>query len=334
MAVYIPVESSKREIFGKALLAFYLATKGKHSYVFEHTFFERYGYPEQGTYIGKNIFRKVHPASKIYYEKLKKNKIKLLFLDEEGGLYEGKIKELNLYLNQRYHIKNLDKKKDIILCWTKRQENILKKKNFKVYFIGHPNFQIMYPKYNKLFKNIDTKVTFGKKNFILINTRFTTLNTLRKKNEYIGKDSGASSSVTGTSIIKMIKDESYIFGNFLEMTLKIVKLFKNIKFVIRNHPEEDDKLYKIIFQNCKNVTITNSGPVASWIRQSKLVIAWGCTTIFQSYLNNTPVLVLEPYSKNISDFTYYDVNKLGHKVQNFNKFKFYLTKKIEKKKNR
>ena len=335
MSIYIPVEVSKREIFGKAFLAFHLAKNGKESYVFEHTFFERYGYPNSGHYIGKNIFRTEYPASKIYYKKLKKNKIKLLFLDEEGGIYSGGIKNLKFQLTKRYHIKTLNKKKDTILCWSKLQEKILKKKKFKAYFTGHPSFQVLHPKYNKLFKEIDTKVTAGKKNFILINTRYSSLNTKRKKNEYLGLESGSSSLGIEKNIIECIKEESLIIGNFLETIFKIVTLHKDTKFVIRNHPEESDELYKIIFQNCKNVTITNNGPVDSWIRQSKLVIAWGCTTIVQSYFNNTPVLVLEPnYLKYIKNFNNYDVNKFGHKVQNFNKLKFFLTKKIEKKKNR
>lgn len=333
MPIYIPVEVSKREIFGKSLLAFHLATKGKHSYVFEHTFFDRYGYPGQGTYIGKNIFRTEYPTSQIYYKKLKKNKIKLLLLDEEGGIYNGGIKNLNLQLIKRFHIKTLNKKEDLILCWIQIQKKILKKKNFKAYLTGHPNFQVLEPKYNKLFKNIDLKITSGKKNFILINTRFAGLNTLRKKNEYFGKESGSSSLGMEMNIINSIKDESLVISNFLEVIFKIVTLYKNTKFVIRKHPEEDEELYKLIFQNCKNVTITNNGPVDSWIRQSKLVIAWGCTTILQSYLNNTPVLVLEPhYLKYIKNFNNYDVNKLGHKVQNFKKLKFFLTKKIDKKK--
>ena len=191
----------------------------------------------------------------------------------------------------------------------------------------------MHPRYNKLFKEIVIKVTAGKKNFILINTRFSGLNTKRKKNEYFGKDSGSSSLGTEKNIIVCINEESLIIGNFLETIFKIVTLHKDIKFVIRNHPEESEELYKIIFQNCKNVTITSNGPVDSWIRQSKLVIAWGCTTIVQSYFNNTPVLVLEPnYLKYIKSFNNYDVNKFGHKVQNLNKLKFFFTKKIGKKK--
>ena len=51
--IYLPIEVSRRELSPKTMLAYSLSTKGYSSIIFEHTYFDRYGWKYPGVYLGK-----------------------------------------------------------------------------------------------------------------------------------------------------------------------------------------------------------------------------------------------------------------------------------------
>lgn len=314
--IYIPIEETKRELLGKLLFSSYLATKGFESIIFEHTFFDRYFWPFEGTYIGKNCFRTEVPQNPIFYKKMKNSKVNLFFLDEEGGVYNGSKKEYENALLRRIDLKLLDNK-DKVFTWGKKQKEILKKKNkrnLKIIDTGNPEFEFLKKKYHKNLRKFDLKITKKKEKFILITTRFTDIAHKKDIEFYLGENSGGSKDKN--LILKDLREHSFLMPLFIEAVLELSKKFRNLKFVLRPHPEEDPKFFKFFFKDIKNVSIIDYGPVEPWIRLCKGVITHGCTTALQADIGDKPVIIYEPieYSKNNFSSDVF-VNKIGKKAR-------------------
>ena len=114
--VYLPLEIPNRELMARAFMATSLAKDDCAVYVFEHTLFDRIGWPSQGIYIGKNCFRTEVPYTTKYYNKMKKSKVDLWYLDEEGGVYSGNKESQKEILDHRLNSGDLDEN-DKILTW-------------------------------------------------------------------------------------------------------------------------------------------------------------------------------------------------------------------------
>lgn len=313
--IYIPVEAASREIFGKSLLAYYLASKNNTVYLYEHTFFDRYGWPQQGTFIGKNCFR-TEVTKKLnisFYKEMKKKKIKVFLLDEEGAIYPGEKKNFLKILLKRTYLKFLQKN-DKVLCWGSFQKKLLEgnKKKIPIEVTGHPVFESLKPEYSDIFKKIDLEITGSRRDYILINTKFSSIMPKRGFEGYLGESSGNANSYEQS--LPEFEEAYYVIPNFLKLIIGLVKKNSNNKFIIRPHPEEKKDIYEYIFKNFKNVEIINNGPVDSWIRQSKLVITWGCTTALQSYIARKKILIFDPDINIKSKIKNYFVNDLGIRV--------------------
>ena len=77
--IYLPIEVSRRELSPKTMLAYSLSTKGYSCIIFEHTYFDRYGWKYPGVYLGKNFFRTEAPHDTKYYDNMKKKHINMAF---------------------------------------------------------------------------------------------------------------------------------------------------------------------------------------------------------------------------------------------------------------
>ncbi|PSI00306.1 hypothetical protein, partial [Synechococcus lacustris] len=125
-AIYLPVEVVKREFWPKAILASYLADKGHKVYIFQDYLFDKYGYPEPGFYIGKNLFKTW--GTFLLDQKLKaiNDGIKMYFLEEESlgcgdlpeqaikGYFESRFGSLSYITEALNHLHG-----DRFLAWSK-----------------------------------------------------------------------------------------------------------------------------------------------------------------------------------------------------------------------
>lgn len=293
--VYLPVEVLKRELSSRALLACSLASKGNKVYVFEHTLFDRLGWPESGIYIGKNCFRTETPHSNIFYNNMKKSNVDVWLLDEEGGIFFGNDKsEWERALYNRFDFKVLNSS-DKILFWGKWQNQLYKSKNIKadMHITGSPNFDTFQKKYSETFRDYDLQVTGGKEDFVLINTRFGAGNS-NLGIDFILNDIPVSDSFSKSEIIKWIIDENIIMYSMIGMLMKLAKKNSDLSFVLRPHPGEDIKIYKQLLGEFDNISINCDGVVDSWIRLSKAVIHNGCTTSIQAFIAEKKVITYMP----------------------------------------
>ncbi|MDC1148738.1 hypothetical protein OAT00_03620 [Pelagibacteraceae bacterium] len=321
--IYLPIEVVERELESKAILACLLAKYNYKVFLFEHTFFDRFGWPGEGVYVGKNFYRivgKKNFNNKLLNEMIK-SKIKVIHLDEEGAIYNGKSeKEWNKTLQRRLDI-NFPKNLIDVFTWGDWQKNFFKKKdNFKKKIIttGHPRFELSKKKYNKYFKEIDYKVTKGHKNYILVNTIFHVAN---PKNDFV-KDGLIKGYKNKKIYDKKVKTAKIL----IKKTCDLINEISNTeKIILRPHPCENSDFYEEIFKCNNNVYVENNGNVTSWIRNAKIVIHTSCTTGLQSILNEKPTFAFVPKINNDFYFQFSQLpNQSSYVFSNFKQLKFYL----------
>jgi len=294
--IYLPMEVVSRELISRSFLGTSLAHNGNNVYIFEHTFFDRNGWPDKGIYIGKNCFRTEVPASSEYYENMKNSGVNLWHLDEEGGIFNGITEEMWVSgLKRRFDASKLSSN-DKILCWGNWQKKFYdnEKTSAKVLISGNPNFDIFQKKYSSFFEEYDLNQTKGKRDFILINSRFSDANSPFGINFAINNPSFSGRS-------KKVRLNQFITENKLlylmaEMVIELAVQFPEESFIFRPHPAESLDIYQLLFSESSNIKVIREGPVDSWIRLSKALIHNGCSTALQAFIANKKVVSFVPKS--------------------------------------
>ena len=78
---------------------------------------------------------------------------------------------------------------------------------------------------------------------------------------------------------QLSNERALLFKHYKEEVIpKLSSNFPDFKIIIRTHPEENDKTYKVISKVFKNVIVIHKGSVHPWILASESVIHSGCTT--------------------------------------------------------
>lgn len=293
--VFLPIEVLSRELTARAFLSTKLANNGNKVYVFEHTFFDRNGWKESGVYIGKNCFRTEVPYTKEYYLSMKKSGVSVWYLDEEGGVYSGDKESQEKRLLTRIDPSDLQEN-DKILSWGYWQ-----KKSYEsvchvspVIISGSPNFDILQSKYHNSFLDYDLNITGGKKDFILINTRFSLGNPKQHVDSMFGNKQPHSEKLPDFFLeFSYISDNKMMFS-MIELCFYLSKLLPNELIIIRPHPSEDLKIYNTLTKKLKNVLVIHKGGAEPWIRMSKVLIHNGCTTAVQADIANKRVISFMP----------------------------------------
>lgn len=292
---YIPIEISKRELIGKTFLGAKLASMGHQVIIFESSLFDSTKWPFPGTYIGKNCFRTERPTSMFFYKKMKSSEVNVFLLEEEGGVFSGSSQEeWQDRLIQRFDLSVLDKS-DRIFAWGNWQADVYKseKPSANVSITGSPSFDVFQRKYANFLHDFDKKQTNNFKDYILINTRFSTSNGLRPLKWFLS-DAVPVNNVSGQKLADEIINDGTMQYHMTALVKKLSYDMPEETFVIRPHPAEDTSFYEEIFKFTNNVFIIPDGDASSWIRRCKTLIHFGCTTAIQADIYGTDIITYNP----------------------------------------
>lgn len=292
---YIPVEISKRELIGKTFLGVKLASQGHQVIIFESSLFDATNWPYPGRYIGKNCFRTEPPANMAFYNNMKARGINISLLDEEGGIFAGNSEsEWKERLLARFDLSKLNQD-DQIFSWGNWQADAYDSLTpiADILITGSPSFDVLQSKYAKSLERFDQLQTHDLKDYILINTRFSTSNGLRSI-EWILSNQGPNNSLSGEILADEIINDGTMQYKMTALVKKLSYQLPNETFIIRPHPAEDLNFYKDIFQYTNNVKVIPDGDVSSWIRRCKSLIHFGCTTAIQADIYGANVITYNP----------------------------------------
>ena len=224
---------------------------------------------------------------------LKKKKIKVLILDQEGAYFGPDIK--HKYQKYLKNIINLNKYYDYFFLWGKYLNNILNKiepsKNIKSQFIlsGHPRVDVLKQSQIHNSKNINYDFLINLNN-----------NAINSKFENFNYDKYLLSDIKNDIENIDIRERKNRFRSSVKLIKYILKCGHSI--IIRPHPYENIKLYKKIFTKYKNIYFSQNRHFIEDIREVKYSVSFWCQTIFDSTLLNKKNILI---SFNHNEFKYH-----------------------------
>ena len=317
MNIYVVVELKKREFIPKLLLSLEAAMNNHVVYLGNINELLKKNNLNPGLLHHKSI---TPVSSKLsLMKKLKKNKFIISSLDEEVGGVSVNAKE---YVKIRYGNSTLNLA-DIIFTWGKFDYTNLTKnyKKFerKIFNSGNPRVDLWRQDFQKYYGS-------RKKKFILISSNYNFLfghhslidQYKRKKNLDYFKRGESEKFYFGR-----IKKEAVLIEHLIITLKNLSKRFKSKKFLFRPHPEENVDSWKCIFDDCKNIKVSNAGSLSDIMNKAEIVLHNGCTGGLESAIRKIPTISYMPV-KNMSAG-----HPLANEVSSIVKTEKQLIKKIE-----
>lgn len=312
--LYLPVEVKVRELDAKLLLAYYAVKEGYRVIIGEHKMVEL-----ASTFYPKGIFfSKGYPRGfrKRIITNAKNNGHIVVELDEEGLLINDTVQYLKsrmvedmLYLvTQEY-------------CWGNLQKQIITraypKTEQKCFVVGNPRFDLLTPKFNGIYKKDAENIRNKYGEFVLINTRFSTYNSLQ------------GFQINNKHPMNIYFKELY--DRFIEMIKFLCKKNPRINFVIRPHPGESFESYNNELSSLKNAYVIHEGNIIKWLMAASVVIHNGCTSSIEASLLRKPIISYIPISSKKYDVELPDL--LGMKASTILEVNNYLKDMLNKNEN-
>lgn len=311
--VYLPVEVSRREIMSRTFLACRLASAGHDVLVFASDLFDRFGWPGPGIYIGKNVFRTYVPHDMRYYRAMKAVGIAVWYHDEENAIFPGAGPEQwEEQLERRTDLTGLDRD-DKVLVWGNFQKAYYASKRLAadVQVVGSVNFELYRPEYADLFADYDQRQTQGAEGYILVNTRFASLNAFYTGRGHVIHSELWTSFASDPERYEALSREGVMLYHFVGLIAELAMKHPQERIFIRPHPIESPDLYRQVFGPLSNVALADSGDAGSWIRRSRCLLHNGCTTAIQASIAQKPVITFMPWDAGEDEATPPLPNEVG-----------------------
>ncbi|MGY6563451.1 MAG: surface carbohydrate biosynthesis protein [Halomonadaceae bacterium] len=293
----LPIELYQRECLDKLYLSLRAAKRGYQSFIYYHN-------NEAVDDIGGGFYLyKDHACWNIpRFKNKKKRGMYLGAFDEEGFIYDE-----HVYARTRgssYLLDNLD----AVFMWGEAQRNTISRltnRKDNKYISGAVKFDI----YNLIRRQ--RKYSSSPPRKILINTRFSHVNGIRKGGEgkLMKKLGFVSSEEEETSYLTFLASEKLIFNEF-EKLIYFLASDNRFSLVIRPHPAEDVNIYKAYENLGCNVVVDNKAILASQLQECDILIHDGCTTAVEARAMGVPCLGLRPHGLKASYNDY--ANQFSH----------------------
>ncbi len=288
---YLPLETVEREYWGRCLLASHLLKHGIKVYIFADHIFDKYGYPEAGYYIGKNLLKGWGSAfSGVHKKRASKDGITFFYLEEEFLPREGIDPYLTQIMDRFGSIAALNQTLraelgDVFCSPVVGFETALASLPEKPYssLTGSPNFESCKPKYTSLYGELSNLQ--ADKEFILFISGVAASNPVG-----LSEYAPATMVANGPSGLRLYTRTVANAMRFLEAVHKVVISMPQNNFIFRPHPVEDEGFYVSYFKDCKNVRVSKAGPIQDTLCLATGVIHSGCTSALQSKVMEKPTV--------------------------------------------
>jgi len=233
------------------------------------------------------------------YDIYKKNNIRVIHLDEEGGIYEGDKRNWENILLERLDVKKI-RPDDYVCTWGGFQQTYYRSFNpacsDNIVVTGNPRFELGRECYRKLFdKEVNIlKERYGR--FILVNTNFISNNCAGPDVNLKYYDVENKDAKIRNYYLEQYVYDAKIQASYIDLINKLSNAFTNHMIVLRPHPSENMHTYETFFKYIPRAVVTREGSLNSWLQASDVLIHNGCTTAVEGYQSGTPIVNYAPIS--------------------------------------
>lgn len=304
---YFPIEIQSRELPSKLAIARHLVEKGALVVILDqHTLLADMHKLPPGVILHKDT---ADCNAGVAFRKSKKLGWVNSALDEEGLVYFSK----HAYEKSRLGTECF-KYLDLVFAWGKKQASVIRTSpkfvsdRHQLVVSGHPKF------------DVHRDVTALKKGYILVNTRFGSVNS------GLGLDEdGYIQRMMLVDEVKDKQDELFrrmyfqfmnnLFNCFVELIEKLARSHPDQRIRVRAHPAESDKIYKELALRYPNVEVSQDTSLEADLSGARVIIHNGCTTGIEGLAMGVPVLIYEPVPTPVGDLAL--PNQFGHVAKDF-----------------
>ena len=324
MNIYLHVEISVRELDSKLLLGTLAASKG-HQVIISDLIGILRGVKSKTLAPGIFHTKSLTPSrdKTARHKLLIDNGFGITSIDEEGALNDH---GYDSFAKARYSEEMIGQTQ-AVFGWGTEDTETLKKyyPNFahKIYKTGSPRADL----WGKTFLDYwNIPSTLPNKPFLLISCNTGYANNIRTFGELVQMENERG---------RFKRDSKYLetrIGRTYEDYKKIIEYINAIKYlsenndnnydiVLRPHPSEDIKAWKILLQDIPNVHVIHEGPINVWIKNAFAIMHNSCTSALEVTIQKKPLVTFIPYKQKYNPTL---ANELGYQVSTYEE----LNKKI------
>lgn len=293
--LFFPIETSVRELDSRLALAMMCARPGWQIILGEHEeLFKLSLRVRNAVGLLKNVTGGKRPWK---YKRYKELNLRVIFLDEEGGIYEGGPDYWRGELDKRINVSELEAD-DRVCTWGSFQADHYGSKApacaANIVATGHPRFDLCKPRFREVYQKEAEALRREHGKFILLNTNIIA-NDSSGPDVFLKVNKVDPADVERrTFYIGQFCHEMKRLGNFVELINHLSNEFPDHKIVLRPHPSEDMRIYQTMFSHVPRVLVARQGSLNAWIQGCRVLIHDGCTTALEGDLSGTPVINFHP----------------------------------------
>ncbi len=277
MKIGIILDNPKREIDGILLIAYHLARQGHEACIIP-MYQQGHDVPLLG--LDGLIVNYARLNNRSFLRAAKELGLTVFVLDNEGSVIAEK--DVKAPTNPS-HIRELGVHTyiDHYLFWGQRQCDAFAGAGIladgKLHVTGCPRYDVCSPRWRGL-------LDYPKRDYVLVNTNFSTVNPLFTKTAGNEKQSFRSVGWEDEYVDRLFHDLREVFRGYLDTVADLARRHPDRLFIIRPHPFEDKTLYERTYATQRNVTVDDSGSVFSVIHHAACVLHLNCQTAVETVL--------------------------------------------------
>jgi surface carbohydrate biosynthesis protein len=301
-AFYFDVETKKRELLSRALLAAALADRGCHAVVGSRTTAAALGRVMTGATV---VRKSISPNEAEVIRGLTNAGHKCVAMDEEGLLVDG----LDRFADLR-HSRDTVRATEMILAWGPMQAKFLG--NYfgcpeKFRSAGNPRVVLWSNRYFGYFDEAVREIQARHGEFTLIASNFA-FHTNRVLCEKMLAGTGYLDSERNRALhVEHVARVDFIFERFVDLARTLSE--RGEKVVFRPHPSDNAEYVRQRLADCANVEVIGTGEVAPWILAARNLVHNCCTTAVEGAFMGTRVVSYCP--SGVAQYELDAVNRLG-----------------------
>lgn len=311
--IFLPIETSRRELDYKIILAAKVFNKSQNIFIGENAAIDHVvKFSKGGVFVGKSFITPYVLNDLSRLQILHNNDVSIVYLDEEGAIYTSDEEHWKNILLNKFNASILNSN-DTLLTWGDFQKNVYNSTEHDCEIIssGTPRMTLL-SKYSKIL----SKPKNAPEKYILVNTNFGFAINNQGNTYYVNSKVKTHQDNQ--------KDMDYKFGiwshknitmtHYVYMLYTLTKKFPNQYIVLRPHPSENVSFYIKMFAKYPNIIIDSTETAAHWIKYADVLINDGSTSALEAYFLGTPVINYIP-NKN-KEYLIKLPNMIGENIHN------------------
>lgn len=298
--ILFPLETYVREIDFRLALAIFLLRPGRQILLGNHTDIYQLSTSVRGTvYVGKSLHNVSPTRQRECYDQAKQLDTRVIYLHEEGGVFEDDPAQFKLGLFRRLQPDWLSAD-DHFCAWGDVQAQTYREAAnlafaSHIHVTGHPRFDLCSERFAALYDREVTELRTKYGRFVLINTNFSRFSHIDGSGRYFRPPWTPSNDV-----IKRHYASDYLaydtcqFASFIQLVDRLEAQLPHLNIILRPHPSEETRFFSDIFKQFERVHVVRGGSLNAWLRACHTLVHSGCTTGIEGSLCGARIISYNP----------------------------------------